>query len=103
MAILARGAVRCSCGATLGNRAAFLKHAGLDTPQQARILRTNHTARYVRAKFPAGTRVASRAGVTGTVTRHVPGTNAQGGYIVVAWDNGRTGRHSACALQVVNP
>jgi hypothetical protein len=69
-----------------------------DTPQQQAVLRQSRVARKVRAKFPAGTRVASIGGpqskrqMEGTVKRHVPGTNAQGGYLLVEWDNGITGR-----------
>jgi hypothetical protein len=64
-----------------------------DTPQQKAILRQCKSARKVRATFPAGTRVVvDVSGVEGTVRRHVPGTDAQGGYLVVEWDNGVTGR-----------
>lgn len=76
-----------------------------DTPEQARILRMKGAgaARKVRKVFPEGTRVAARAGariseVHGTVVRHVPGLNAQGGYLLVTWDNGNTGRHGAISL-----
>lgn len=69
-------------------------------PQQQHILRQSATARKVRALFPEGTRVTMRPGegVQGTVVRHVPGLNAQGGYLVVQWDHGVTGRHSAVSL-----
>ena len=76
-----------------------------DTPQHKAVLRQCNTARKVRARFGAGTRVRSTAGVEGTVHRHVPGSNAQGGTVVVDWDSGplgpRRGRHSACALKVI--
>jgi hypothetical protein len=77
-----------------------------DTPQQARVLRSKSgkAARAVRKKFPVGTRVTSAdhdTGVEGTVQRHVPGLNAQGGHLVVKWDTGTTGNTSAIALRVV--
>lgn len=77
-----------------------------DTPQQAAILRSpqGRAARKVRAKFPAGTRVTAAGrdtGLEGTVRRHVPMTNAQGGTLVVEWDNGTEGRHSAIALRKI--
>lgn len=67
-----------------------------DTAQQRHWLRTCRTAQLVRRDFPAGTRVRARqSGELGTVLRHVPGTNAQGGYLLVRWDRtsevGRTG------------
>lgn len=65
-----------------------------DTPQQRRALRSNKAARWVRKNFPEGTRVTSGV-MNGTVTRHVPGLNAQGGHLVVEWDNGVTGRTGA--------
>jgi hypothetical protein len=76
----------------------------MDTPQQKVILRQSAIARKVRAKFPEGTRVLSGGNdravlARGVVQRHVPGSNAQGGYLVVLWDNGHTGRHSAVALR----
>lgn len=70
-------------------------------------------ARKVAAKFKPDTRVVRTDGTSidpttvrkgtleGTVVRHVPTTNAQGGTIVVAWDNGTTGRHSAGSLALV--
>lgn len=58
-----------------------------DTPAQKRILRSSATARKVRQNFPAGTRIRSSAGTTGTVLRHVPGLSADGGYLVIQWDN----------------
>jgi hypothetical protein len=78
-----------------------------DTPQQARVLRTSRVARAVRAKFPAGTRVVATPGAGaeprpgaahGVVVRHVPGLNAQGGYLVVRWDSGVEGRMGASCL-----
>lgn len=84
-----------------------------DTPQHKAILRQCPAAQKVRKRFPRGTRVhAARHDLQGrtvslsvrggTIQRHVPGTNAQGGYLVVLWDNGTTGRHSAMALEVTN-
>lgn len=77
-----------------------------DTAQQKRILRTSATARKVRQRFPAGTRVRARvSSVEGTVVRHVPGLNAQGGYLVVQWDDGplgpRQGRHGPISVERV--
>jgi hypothetical protein len=78
-----------------------------DTPQQARILKTNKTARKVRERYGPGTRVGSVGGpdgeikATGTVIRHVPGGNAQGGYLVVRWDNGQEGRIGPIAVKVL--
>lgn len=72
----------------------------VDTPQQRAILRQSAAARKARARFPEGTRVDSGA-AHGTVVRHVPGNNAQGGTIVVRWDNGTIGRHSAIMLTVI--
>ena len=76
-----------------------------DTPQQRVALRTNEAARKVRKRFPAGTRVTAAGhdtGLQGTVTRHVPGMNAQGGHLTVLWDNGTEGRHSAVALRPIH-
>lgn len=72
-----------------------------DTPQQRAALRQSRTARKVRERFPEGTRVTAGAG-EGTVKRHVPQGNAQGGHLVVLWDNGVTGRHSPIALRRVD-
>lgn len=78
-----------------------------DTPQQARTVRTNKAAKKVRKAFPVGTVVtASHPSNTtneplGTVVRHVPHSNAQGGYLVVEWANGNTGRHSAISLRTI--
>jgi GNAT superfamily N-acetyltransferase len=83
-----------------------------DTPQQKMALRTNRAARKVRERFGPGTRVVVTPGAgaeprggaqTGTVRRHVPGTNAQGGYLVVQWDNGREGRINPSSVQRVEP
>lgn len=72
-----------------------------DTRQQRAALRQSSVARKVRRVYgQEGTRVTSGA-VEGTVQRHVPQTNAQGGYLVVLWDNGHTGRHSACSVSLV--
>lgn len=63
-----------------------------DTPGQKRALRTR-AARTVRARFPAGTPiVVPISGMRGVVKRHVPMRDAQGGYLVVEWENGHTGR-----------
>lgn len=70
----------------------------MPTRQQQAIYRQCKTARRMRAKFPPGTRVEALAGepvhVTGRgiIQKHIPGTNAQGGYFVVLWDTGFTGR-----------
>lgn len=68
------------------------------------------TSRKMAKKFGPDTRVVGTDGPTmpgkkprygtveGTVKRFVEGNNAQGGYAVVAWDNGRTGRHSPGSL-----
>jgi hypothetical protein len=78
-----------------------------DTTQQKAILRQCPNARYTRKRWPVGTRVTARmkddkpGPVEGTVKRHVPGTNAQGGYLVVEWDNGNTGRHGPISLRKV--
>jgi hypothetical protein len=75
-----------------------------DTKQQRAVLRQNATARKVRRDFPQGTRVegftgAHGTGAYGTVYRHVPHTNAQGGVLVVDWDNGVRGRISPVAVR----
>jgi hypothetical protein len=81
-----------------------------DTPQQKAVLRQNRTARTVRERFPVGTRVIVTPGAgaeprpgaqMGTVRRHVPQTNAQGGYLVVAWDSGVEGRISPGSVRSV--
>jgi hypothetical protein len=69
-----------------------------DTPQQKAILRQNATARKVRADYPQGTRVTTGR-MDGTVYRHVPHSNAQGGVLVVDWDNGVRGRVSPIAVR----
>jgi hypothetical protein len=75
-----------------------------DTRQQRAILRQNATARKVRRDFPKGTRVEGftgerGTGAFGTVERHVPHTNAQGGVLIVAWDNGSVGRSSPISVR----
>jgi hypothetical protein len=78
-----------------------------DTPQQAHIVRTNRAARKVRAIFAPGTKVMGREFAddsgkpVGVVQYHVPQSNAQGGIIVVLWDNGTVGRHGPISLRVV--
>ena len=70
-----------------------------DTEQQKVALRNTAAARKVRERFPVGTRITGRVGGQfGTVERHVPGTDAQGGVLVVKWDNGITGRTVAGSL-----
>jgi len=71
-----------------------------DTAQQKMALRTNPVARKVRKRFAVGTRVEGAPGHYGTVERHVPALTALGGYLVVKWDNGSVGRHSAITLTV---
>lgn len=71
-----------------------------DTPQQKAVLRQNKTARKVRAMYPQGTRVTTGI-MEGTVYRHVPHTNAQGGVVVVDWDNGIRGRIGPIAIKPV--
>jgi len=71
-----------------------------DTPQQKAILRQNRSAQAARKKFPVGTRVEpERGGPSGVVKRHVPGNNAQGGKVIVEWENGKTGTHGPIALR----
>jgi hypothetical protein len=75
-----------------------------DTPYQAALLRRSRASQRTRKRFPAGTRVAAIISGTvsdhyGTVERHVPGIDAQGGYLLVTWDaNGITGRHTPINL-----
>lgn len=71
-----------------------------DTAQQKAILRNNATAQKVRKLFPAGTRVQTVAGATGTVRRHVPSTNALGGSLTIEWDTGQVGRVSPILANV---
>lgn len=73
------------------------RRVGGDTPQQQAALKQSKTARKVRAQFPPGTRVSSGK-VEGTVVRHVPAVNAQGGHLTVRWDNGTEGRHSPISV-----
>lgn len=75
-----------------------------DTKQQKAVLRQNKAARVARAKFPVGAHVTSAdyEGLpVGTVLRHIPHSNAQGGVIVVQWPNGSVGRHGPISLRVV--
>lgn len=70
-----------------------------DTPEQRRTLRVSKSAQNAREIFPAGTPVAGRVGgQTGVVKRHVPGVNAQGGYLLVEWESGTTGRTQPAAI-----
>ena len=73
-----------------------------DTIQQKAILRQNKAARTIRQRYPTGTRV-STGRMEGTVTRHIPTTNAQGGHLNVTWDNGRSGRISPSVIHPVEP
>jgi hypothetical protein len=73
-----------------------------DTPQQKRVLRTHRVAAKVRRDYPYGKRVSSGR-MDGTVYRHVPGSNGQGGYLVVDWDNGIRGRVSPIAVHGREP
>jgi hypothetical protein len=75
-----------------------------DTKQQRAILRQNKAARWVRKTYPAGTRVTSAHydGLpVGVVKRHVPHSNAQGGVLVVEWENGHVGRVSPGSVKKV--
>lgn len=78
-----------------------------DTRQQKAALRHNKVAQAVRRQFPEGTVVRPRRDVykgltsTGVVKRHVPGLDAQGGYLLVEWDNGVSGRMTPGNLEVV--
>lgn len=68
-----------------------------DTPHQRSTLRRSQAAQRTRARFGPGTRVCydpvayPKATAVGTVQRHIPGTNAQGGVLRVLWDNGAQG------------
>jgi hypothetical protein len=78
-----------------------------DTPQQKAVLRQSRTAHKVRADFPQHTRVEGftgerGTGAFGTVYRHVPHTNAQGGVLVIDWDSGVRGRSSPIAVRRVD-
>ena len=73
-----------------------------DTPQQKAALRINRVARSVRKRFPVGTRVVVGGNVekgSGVIVRHVPQTNAQGGYLVVQLDTGVTARLSPINIE----
>ena len=78
-----------------------------DNPQQRAALIRNRAARTVRARFPAGTVVRGRGAgpdaPSGVVLRHIPMGDAQGGVLVVRWDNGITGRAQPGALLVAAP
>ena len=73
--------------------------------QQRAVLRQSKVARNVHARFTEGVRVRAIDGddssPQGTVARHIPMMNAQGGTIVVDWPNGTTGRHSAGDLTIL--
>lgn len=73
-----------------------LPPAHVDTPQQARTLKSSKVAAHVRAMFPRGTRVESTRsfdepgnGQLGTVVAHIPGGSADGGRLTVLWDDPR--------------
>lgn len=73
--------------------------------QQRAVLRQSKVARNVHARFTEGVCVrgvdGDDASPRGTVARHIPMMNAQGGTIVVDWDSGTTGRHSAGDLTII--
>lgn len=73
----------------------------VDNPQQKAALRQSRAARRVRELFPEGTRVTTGA-ATGTVVRHVPLTNAQGGYLTVQWDSGVVGRINPISVKALS-
>lgn len=72
-------------------------------------------SRKVAETFTPGTRVVATDGATmphdrhkkrygameGTVARFIPMNNAQGGTVVVEWDNGNRAHHSAGSLATV--
>lgn len=74
-----------------------------DTADQRRILRRSESAQRVRVRFAPGTRVRARHASTeelGTVERHIPGSNAQGGYLLIKWDRSdRLGRHGPITVE----
>lgn len=81
-----------------------------DTREQQAILRLYPSARRTREHFPIGCRVHVRSfnrrgevvalsTTGGTVRRHVPLTDAQGGLLVITWDSGVTASHSPMNLQ----
>jgi hypothetical protein len=88
-----------------------------DTPQQRALLRSNKAARKARSLFPHGQRVAvtggthqpsvsgrpgtDRVGGYGTVYRHIPGSDAQGGTVVVDLDNGVRARLNPITLRPI--
>lgn len=71
-----------------------------DSPTQRSCLKRSRSAQRCRIKFPAGTHVTTGR-MAGVVKRHVPGGNSQGGYLVVLWENGVTGRISPIAVEAV--
>lgn len=72
----------------------------VDTAQQQAILRQHETARKIRRMYPHGARIMVLiSGEQGTVYRHVPGSNAQGGSLTIDFDNGRRG-HGISPSQV---
>jgi len=76
-----------------------------DTPQHRRILRTHEKAQKARIKFAPGTRVhavGSKGDLTGEVIRHIPGTNSQGGVLLVDWSNGIRGRVNPIAVAPID-
>lgn len=76
-----------------------------DTRQQRAVLRNNESAQKVRIRFAPGTRVRAvgRKGgeLTGEVIRHIPGTNSQGGYLLIDWSNGARGRVSPIIVEAI--
>jgi hypothetical protein len=75
-----------------------------DTQAQRRALRHNHTARHVRKLFPPDTPIRVKvSGWRGTVKRHVPQLNSQGGYLVVQWVDGNTSRMSPINVEPSEP
>ena len=71
-----------------------------DTKQQKAILRQSRAARTVRRRFGAGTRITTGR-MDGTVLRHIPGSNAQGGHLSVQWDSGQIGRVNPIGVRVI--
>jgi hypothetical protein len=71
-----------------------------DTPGQRTCLRRSRTAQRARILFPAGREVTTGR-MVGVVYRHVPGSDSQGGYLVVDWENGTQGRISPITVRAV--
>lgn len=73
--------------------------------QQRAALRQSKVARSVHTRFAKGVRVravdGNESSPQGAVARHIPMMNAQGGTVVVDWDSGVTGRHSAGDLAII--